>query len=189
MTQGRAGQPASLASRMVGAWLRPGASVLRERSFGLDERRLIAIGFGAALFLTLGRVMAETVRPELADGPDRTAWFAATVLIGFSFGLLALYAIAALIRIVCRLFGGSGGWAETRLALFWSGFAAGPGIAVGHVLGALADGRSLAAFLGGACWAALFIPMLAAAQGMSALRIGSFLAILCGVLLALPKLG
>ena len=189
MTEGDLRQPASLASRVIGAWRRPGASFRREMAFGLDERRLIAFGFGATLFLTLGRIMAETVRPELAAGPDRTAWFAATVLIGFSFGLLALYAIAAVVRLICRAFGGAGGWAETRLALFWSGLAAGPAIALGHVLGAAIDGRSLAAFLGGACWAALFIPMLAAAQGFSPWRVTVFFTILCAFLLALPNLG
>ena len=189
MTDRGESQPTSLAGRMIGAWRRPGASFHLEKAYGLDERRLIAFGFGAALFLTLGRVMAETVRPELAAGPDRTAWFAATILIGFSFGLLALYGIAAAIRLTCRLFGGAGGWAETRLALFWSGFAAGPVIVLGHILGAFADGRSLAALIGGGVWAVLFIPMLAAAQGMSALRIGLFLAILCVILLSLPFWG
>ena len=116
----------SLASRVAGAFRAPGASYLAEKAPGLNERRLIAYGFGAALFLTLGRVMAETIRPELAAGAERVPWFAATILIGFSFGVLALYAIAALIRLVCRAFGGEGGWAETRLALFWSGLAAGP---------------------------------------------------------------
>ena len=174
---------------MLAAWRRPGASFHQEKVYGLDERRLIAYGFGATLFLTLGRVMAETVRPELAAGPDRTAWFAATVLIGFSFGLLGLYGMAAAVRLVCRLFGGTGGWAETRLALFWSGFAAGPVIVFGNIMGALIDGRSLAGLLGGVVWAALFVPMLAAAQGLSALRIGAFLAILCLILLYLPNLG
>ena len=182
-------QPATLASRIIDAWRGPGASFHREKAGGLEERRLIAFGFGAALFLTLGRVMAETVRPELAAEPDRTAWFAATILIGFSFGLLALYGMAAVIRVICRIFGGSGGWAETRLALFWSGLAAGPCIVIGHILGALIEGRSLAALLGGVFWAVLFTPMLAAAQGMSAIRIGSFLAVLCVILLALPNLG
>ena len=182
-------QPASLATRIIGAYSRPRGSFHEERTSGLDERRLIAIGFGATLFLPLGRVMAESVRPELAVGPDRTAWFAATILIGFSFGLLALYAIAALIRLVCRAIGGGGGWAETRLALFWSGLAAGPFIAFGHVLGALIEGRSLAALLGGVCWAVLFIPMLAAAQGFSTGKVALFFAILCTILLAIPNLG
>ena len=183
------GQPASLAARVAGAYRAPAASFDREKSFGLTERRLIAYAFGASLFLTLGRVMAETVRPELAIGADRTAWFAATVLIGFSFGVLALYGIAALIRIIARLFGGAGGWAETRLALFWSGLATGPLIALGHVAGAALDGRSLGAFAGGAIWAVLFAPMLAAAHGFSPWKVGGFFAVLCALLLIVPKLG
>lgn len=182
-------QHATLASRVAGAFRAPAASFEREKSFGLTERRLIAYAFGASLFLTLGRVMAESIRPELAIGPDRIAWFAATILIGFSFGVLALYGIAALIRLIARLFGGAGGWAETRLALFWSGLATGPLIAFGHAAGAMIDGRSLGAFVGGAIWAILFAPMLAAAHGFSAWKVGAFLAILCTLLLSLPKLG
>ncbi len=180
--------PATLASRVAGAFHAPAASYEREKSFGLTERRLIAYAFGASLFLTLGRVMAESIRPELAIGPDRTAWFAATILIGFSFGVLALYGIAALIRIIARLFGGTGGWAETRLALFWSGLATGPLMALGHVIGAAIDGRSLGAFIGGAIWAALFAPMLAAAQGFSAWKVAGFLATLCALALAIPRI-
>lgn len=180
---------ASLASRVVGAYRAPAASFHREASYGLTERRLVAYAFGASLFLTLGRVMAESIRPELAIGAERTPWFAATILIGFSFGVLALYGIAALIRIIARLFGGAGGWAETRLALFWSGLATGPLMAFGHVAGAAIDGRSLGAFIGGAIWAVLFAPMLAAAHGFSAWKVAAFLAILCVLLLSVPKLG
>ncbi len=182
-------QPASLMARVITAFRTPGASFIAERSIGLTERRLIAYAFGATLFLTLGRVMAETVRPELAIGPERVPWFAATILIGFSFGLLALYAIAALIRILTRIFGGSSGWAETRLALFWSGLAAGPLIALANIVGAMVDGRSLAAMLGGAVWAILFLPMLAAANGFSVWRVALFVAVFCAILLTLPKLG
>ncbi len=174
-------QPATLASRVAGAFHAPAASYEREKSFGLTERRLIAYAFGASLFLTLGRVMAESIRPELAIGPDRTAWFAATILIGFSFGVLALYGIAALIRIICRVFGGAGGWAETRLALFWSGLATGPLMAIGHVAGAAIDGRSLGAFIGGAIWAALFAPMLAGAHEFSTWKVAAFLTTLCAL--------
>lgn len=182
-------QPASLAARVAGAYRAPGTSFLTEKALGLSERRLIAIGFGATLFLTLGRVMAETIRPELAIGADRIPWFASTVLIGFSFVLLGLYGVAALVRIVCRIFGGRGGWAETRLALFWSGLAAGPLVVLGNALGAAIEGRSLAALIGGAIWAVMFVPMLAQAQGISVVKIGSFLVILCVILLSLPKLG
>ena len=188
-SQNLVSEPSSLVSRIAGAFRAPGASFLSEKAIGLTERRLIAYAFGAALFLTLARVMAETIRPELAIGADRIPWFAATVLSGFSFGVLGLYAVAALIRVVCRVFGGEGGWAETRLALFWSGLAAGPLIVIGHCIGAALDGRSLAGLIGGAIWAALFAPMLAKAHGFPPLRIAIFLAISFIIVLSLPVLG
>lgn len=180
---------ASLTDRAWRALTAPGASFREENHAGLTEPRLVAFAFGASLFLTLGRVLAETIRPELALGEDRTAWFAATILIGFSFGVLALYAFAAVIRLICRLFRGAGSWADTRLALFWSGAAAGPLIMLGHALGAAVDGRSLGALIGGAVWVIWFAPMLAAAHGFAPWKVGAVLAAACAAFLAAPNLG
>ncbi|MEM7267916.1 MAG: YIP1 family protein [Pseudomonadota bacterium] len=160
----------SLTARAWAAWRNPAAS-WRAEAPGATEGRLLAFAFGAALFLTLGRIGAEMIRPELAVGEERIAWFAATVFIGFSFGALSLYAVAAMIRIVSRLFGGEGGWRATRLALFWSGLAAGPVILIGYLIGAVIDGRALAGLCGAMLWGLIFAPMLAEAHGFSPRRV------------------
>lgn len=173
----------SLAARAAGAWADPGASWAEERARGGGEARLAAFAFGAALFLTLGRVAAETLAPTVA-APDRTAWFAATVFIGFSFGVLALYLAAALIRLACALFRGGGDWAGARLALFWSGAAAGPAMAAAHALGAAAGAPAAGAAAGGLAWLWPLSGMLARAEGFAPHRLRLALGtVACAVIL------
>ena len=81
------------------------------------EPRLMAYAFGASIFLTLGPVLAEVIRPALALGDERSGWFAARLLIGLSFLPLGLYVSAAIVRVVCLGFGGAGDWPVARLAL------------------------------------------------------------------------
>ena len=111
-------------------------------------------------------------------------------MIGFSFLPLSLYAVAALVRLVCRAFGGvapgdDGDWKACRLAFFWSALASGPVAAVLHAVGAMLGAPAVGAFASGAAWLALLAPMLAAAQGFRAIRVASvFVALVAAALLA-----
>lgn len=165
----------SLTARVIAAWADPAGSWAAER--GAGEARLVAFAFGAALFQTLGRVAAEAAAPTLA-GEARTAFLAATLLIGFSFGVLALYVAAALVRAICGVLGGGGDWAGMRLALFWSGLAAGPALAALHALGAALGAPGAGAMAGGAVWAALLAPMLATAEGFARRRVYAVFAVI-----------
>ena len=174
----------SFTGRVAAAWTNPARSWRAEASRGLREGRLLALAFGATLFLTLGRVGAEIALPQIASGEARTAWIAATVFTGFSFGVLALYGVAALTRLVCRLFRGDGGWAESRLALFWSGLAAGPAAAALHIIGALAGFPAVGGGAASLVWAVLFAPMLAAAHGFAAWRVYAAFAVIAAAVTA-----
>ncbi|MFN3260955.1 MAG: hypothetical protein ACE37J_10385 [Pikeienuella sp.] len=167
----------SLVSRIAGAWRAPGASWRAEWADGAGEPRLVAYAMGASAFLALGDVAAEAIRPVLAVGEGREAWFASRVFAGLSFFPLALYLSAALIRLVCRVAGGRGGWRETRLALFWSGLVSGPAAAVVIALGAAAAQPEAARLAAGLLWVGLLSPMLAAAHGF---RAGSVLLVFLG---------
>jgi len=46
-----------------------------------------------------------------------------------------MYLFAALVRIVCRAFGGAGSWKETRAGVFWGSLVAAPVGVVGAVIG------------------------------------------------------
>ncbi|MFV0476102.1 MAG: hypothetical protein ACK5MQ_18150 [Pikeienuella sp.] len=178
-----------LTGRIAAAWAGPAESWRAEWRAGVGEPRLLAYAMGASAFLTLGAMAAEAIRPELAMGDEREAWFAARFFAGLSFFPLALYLSAALIRLAARAFGGSGGWRETRLALFWSGLVSGPAaalvLAFGAGLGAGAPSRALA----GLIWVLLLAPMLAAAHGLSRWSVLSVFAALAAAAFALNTLG
>lgn len=180
---------ASLTARIAAAWTGAGVSWRAEKARGLEEGRLLALGFGASLFLTIARIGSEIAAPRVAIGDERTAWIAATVFIGFSFGVLALYAVAAVSRLIAKLFGGAGGWAETRLALFWSGLAAGPAAAFIHILLAVAGAPGAGGTVAGVIWAGLFAPMLAAAHGFQAQRVYASFAIIAIGFMAIVMVG
>ncbi|MEM7525977.1 MAG: hypothetical protein AAF360_19930 [Pseudomonadota bacterium] len=195
MTAKRGADPsasAGVVARVASAWRDPAAAFAAERP--APEPRLLAFAFGASLFITMGRMAAEIARPEgmiaaAEQGIGPTGWFAVQVFAGLSFLPLALYAAAALIGLICRIFGGTGGWADTRLAFFWSGFAAGPPAVLAYILGGAIGGAALAGALGGALWLWLLAPMLAAAHGFAASRVVAVFVCLVIAAFAIRALG
>lgn len=178
-----------LFGRIAAAWAAPGASWRAEWADGAGEPRLLAYAFGASAFLTVGAMAAEAIRPVLAVGEAREAWFAARLFAGLSFFPLALYASAALIRLAARAFGGVGGWRETRLALFWSGLVSGPLAALLLGFGAALGLGGAARVAAGLAWVSLLAPMLAAAHGFRAVRVVAAFAALAAAAFLLPLVG
>ncbi len=176
-----------LPGRLVAAWRDPAASWQSE--FPAGEPRLLAYAFGASLFLTVARIGVELAAPTVSQGVEGPAWLAAQVLAGFSFLPLALYGVAALIALLCRALGGGGDWAGTRLAFFWSGFAAGPVAFGAQILITLVGFGAWASAAGGVVWFWLLVPMLAAAHGFSVLRVGLALAAFTGAVFLLRAVG
>jgi len=176
-----------LAARVLAAWRDPEASWQSEHPAG--EPRLLAYAFGASLFLTLARIGVEVVNPTATLGPDGPAWLAAQVLAGLSFLPLAMYGVAAILALVTRLAGGTGSWADTRLAFFWSGFISGPFTLVIQIGAALIGLGAWGSAAGGAVWLWFLAPMLAAAHGFSRLTIISAFACFAVVVFALRAFG
>ena len=110
-----------LAARLGMAWRAPAASWRLEWSVAPSEGRIAAVAFGVAACLTLGRLAAGA--DGAPGGQESLSFASATILVGLSFGVLGLYLVAALMNLAARACGGQGGWAATRLALFWSGLA------------------------------------------------------------------
>ena len=183
--------PRSLVGRIFAAWRAPAASWRSEWTPTPPEARLVALAFGAALFLTIGPVAAEAIRPSAAFGDERAPWFAARLLIGFSFLPLSLYAVAAILRIVSSAFGGvapgeGGSWKACRLAFFWSALASGPVAALAHAVGAIAGAPGVGAAVAGVAWLALLSPMLAAAQGFRVSRVAAVFAAAIALVMLAP---
>lgn len=174
-----------LTGRILFGWRAPLDAMRTEVAAHHGEPRLLAYAFGASVFLTLGPVLAEVIRPTLAVGDERSAWFAARLLIGLSFLPLALYLSAAIVRLICLAFGGDGDWKAGRLALFWSALVSGPLAVLAHVAGAALGVAWLGAAIAGVLWAIWLAPALAVTMGFEPRRAYAALGVLALASLAM----
>jgi hypothetical protein len=184
---------AGLVDRMARTWVAPRAAAAAEIA-AASEPRLLFYAFAASLFAVLGAIGAQALNPDPAIAPAFEQWAATTFVVGLFMRPLGLYGAAALIGLVCRRFGGTGGWRDTRAAFFWTALTAAPAAAALEVLGAAATGlagagpaaAALGHAAGGVLWAALLAPALAQAHGFaSAWRVLACLAAVGAVLGAL----
>lgn len=159
-----------LTGRILYGWRAPLEAMRAEVAAQHGEPRLLAYAFGASVFLTLGPVLAEVIRPALAVGEDRSAWFAARLLIGLSFLPLGLYVSAAIVRLICIGFGGAGDWKAARLALFWSALVSGPLAVLAHVVGAAIGLSWFGGTVAGLLWALWLAPALSVTMGFEPRR-------------------
>jgi len=117
----------ALTSDIVESWHSPRRVVRRLRSAGRSEPFVFTFLF---VFLLLAFVsLAPYLSRQTAMNPDISLY---QRLFGAALGLLALvpffYLLAALGHLVARLMGGTGGYYEGRLALFWALACATPGM-------------------------------------------------------------
>ena len=138
--------PRGLVGRIAAAWSGRHREVIRaDLEGGLTESRLLAYVMGAGLLMLLASlptVMAERARQAAIAGgqaavPSVGEVVTMQVVADLFFVPLFLYGVAALLRIVLRLFGGTGGWQATRLAVFWAPLAAAPATLLGAALASL----------------------------------------------------
>ncbi|MGF1657877.1 MAG: YIP1 family protein [Rubrimonas sp.] len=168
----RVARPQGLVDRIAGTFRDPRGGARIEID-AANEPRLLFYAVAASLFHVLGAVGVQILTPDPEAAADFDQWATTQVVIGTFFRPLGLYAAAALIGLVCRAFGGRGGWRDTRAAFFWSGLAAAPAglaltvAAAGAVAmaGAPAWIGDLGGVAAGLVWAWLLGPGLAEAQG------------------------
>lgn len=116
-----------LTSDILESWHSPRRVVRRLRNAGRSEPFVFTFLF---VFLLLAFVsLAPYLARQTALNPDVTLY---QRLFGAALGLLALvpffYLLAALGHLVARLMGGTGGFYDGRLALFWALACSTPGM-------------------------------------------------------------
>lgn len=102
------------------------ASMARQLEERPEESRLLAYVMGVCLALFLGRLPALLYAPQGSLEGGLAAHVTMALVSILFFLPLFLYGVAALVRVVARAFGGTGGWYETRLATFWALLVAAP---------------------------------------------------------------
>ena len=143
-------------------WRRPRAVIRKILDQGQREDRAIAYVLVACLLIFI----AQWPRlRRIADGYEPSPWPPDVNFEGmmtYSFYSLViilplfLYLVAALSRLVAKLFGGKGSWYSARIAFFWTLLATSPLVLLhGLVRGFIGPGAQ--ATLVGAIWAVAFL--------------------------------
>lgn len=133
----------ALTSDIVESWRRPRVVVRRLRRAGTSEPFVFTFLF---VFLLLALVAsAPNIARQAALNPEVVL---IPSLFATALGLLAtvpfFYLLAALGHLVARLMGGTGGYYDGRLALFWALVCVTPGIlALGLVRGFVGDNPAI----------------------------------------------
>lgn len=168
-----------LVDSIAGAWRDPRRAMARQVAAGLSEGRsllYLMLACGLYFVASLPNAVREARALDIADPVEGA-------IAAHLFGYLALapllaYGLAALIHLVARGFGATGGFGAARAALFWSLLAAAPlalGLALVGVGVEVAAPRLLPitvalGYAALALWVWLFAASLAEAEGFAATR-------------------
>jgi hypothetical protein len=174
-----------LVDRMARTWTAPRRATRFEIDMA-DEARLLFYAFAASLLGTLAAVAGQRLNPAPGVAGDQAQWTATQVTVGLFVRPIGLYLAAALIGFAARAAGGTGGWRDTRAAVFWTALVAAPAGVVLTAVGAFAAAYGGAAGAGPAgaaagsvIWAALLAPALAEAHGFRS-ALGVFAVMMAG---------
>ena len=128
-----------------------------------SEGKLFFIAMLSGLLHFAGTMLV----PPPLTGAELQAWVGAEFISALLWRSLALYGVAALACWVLGRFGGSGGWKDSRAAVFWAMLVVAPLILALSVLAVLSDGplTPWLAQIGGLAMAWVLAAMLAEAHG------------------------
>lgn len=147
---------------MMRTWRSPRVVMRKLLSMGRREDRAIAY-LMAACVITIISQLPMIARwnagfdvPAGTEAMDMSTRVQYALLAWLMFAPLMMYALAAVLHLIARLFGGKGSWYTARLALFWTFLATTPALLLyGLVYGFI--GKGAEASLVGFIWIAAFL--------------------------------
>lgn len=112
----------SIAAEIVRAYKSPRASMRRRLVAHPGEERLLMYLVVAILLFFVARIpnLLVSSAAQATDDISGSAIFVTNLVASFFFAPLLFYGVAAVSRIVSKVFGGKGSGYSARLALFWS---------------------------------------------------------------------
>lgn len=158
------------------AWRDPRGAMAAQVAEGLSEPRVLAQLMGACLLGFVASLPNAIREARALDIEDPVSGAIAAHLFAYvAVAPLLAYALAVLVHLVARAFGGRGGFLGARAALFWSALAAAPAALVLAVLGVGAEAGapallpfvSLLSYAGLALWLWVFAASLAETEGFA----------------------
>jgi len=128
--------------RMLGAWADLRASMRAELDRDPSEGRVLFYAMFSGLIWFIGRYAVLVYGPlgPVIPQDEFLGRVGLEFVSAIFFRTLALYALAALAGLIARAVGGSGGWRDSRAALFWAALVAAPVILAATLLSLLLTG-------------------------------------------------
>ncbi len=159
---------------MLGAWADLRGSMRAELDRDPSEGRLLFYVMLSGLIWFLGRyavLVYGPLGPVIPQG-EFLGRVGAEFVAAIFFRTLAFYALAALAGLIARAAGGSGGWRDSRAALFWAALVAAPVILAATLLSLLLTGvpgqiGAIAGMLGAVAFAWAVAHCFAEAHGFA----------------------
>jgi hypothetical protein len=178
--------------RMLGAWADLRGSMRAELDRDPSEARLLFYVMFSGLIWFLGRyaLLAYGPMAPTIPGDEFIGRVAAQLVGAIFFRTLAFYALAALVGWIARAAGGSGGWRDSRAALFWAALVAAPVILAATFLSILLTGlpgqiAEAASMLGALAFAWATAHCIAEAHGFTSVwRVLAAVVVLAGLFVA-----
>ena len=160
--------------RMLGAWANLRGSMRAELDRGPSEGRLLFYVMLSGLIWFIGRYTLLVYGPlgPVIQEDEFLGRVGLEFVSAVFFRTLAFYALAALAGLIARAAGGSGGWRDSRAALFWAALVAAPVILAGTLLSLLLTGvpgqtGAIAGMLGAVAFAWAVAQCIAEAHGFT----------------------
>lgn len=112
----------SIAGEIIRAYKGPRASMQRRLDEHPGEERLLIFLVVAILLFFVARIpnLLVSANAQATEDISNTAIFITNLVASFFFAPLLFYGVAAISRIISKIFGGTGNGYSARLALFWA---------------------------------------------------------------------
>jgi len=148
----------SVTNDMVAAYRRPSMIMERHLASGAGEERALIFLMASCVVFFIAQLPVISRNSHLNQvemGPE----LGASVLAWLFIAPLAMYIVAAVLRILLRAVGCKAGWFHVRLAFFWSLLAGTPLVLLNGVTGGLI-GSGIEQSIVGGLWFAAFLWIL-----------------------------
>ena len=187
----QAAPPRGLVDTIFRSWRDPRGVMAAQVAGGLSEARaLVHLLLACGLFFVAS--LPAAVRTSAALDVDEPVSAAVSAHL-FAWGAVAplvAYALAVLVHLVARAFGGQPGFLRARAALFWSALAAAPAVLAAGLAGVVLPDRPWLGLAAAGVWVWLFSASLAEAEGFaSTVRVSAGVVAAIGLALLAVRAG
>lgn len=117
---------ASLKDRILDAWSDMRSSARRLLGEQPSEARLLFYVMLSDVMFFLSWTIKTVVSPTAAAQAKLPLEIGMWLVLALLARTSSMYVFAAFMRVVCKVFGGTGGWYESRIGVFWGSLVAAP---------------------------------------------------------------